>query len=112
MENINQVTRYHRIGRKNESARKEVVIYVRGNSEKMQEIFCKLYAIDNDYRVLYTTRNIEDVNLCDKMLILDPSRISRDRTEYEKIKKDLKVRGIEVESVAKSDSDIHNIFSA
>ena len=107
MENITQVVRYFRKNR-----RDEVVIYVRGNNEAMQEIICKLYAVDNDYRVLYTTRNIEDINLCDIVLVADPSRISRDRMEYTKIVKNLKERNIKVESVAKEDSDIHNIFSA
>lgn len=107
MENSTQVVRYFRKNR-----RDEAVIYVRGNNEAMQEIICKLYAVDNDYRVLYTTRNIEDVNLCDIVLVADPSRISRDRKEYTRIVKGLKTKGIEVESVAKSNSDIHDIFTA
>ena len=69
-------------------------------------------AVDKDYSVLYVTRNLEDVNLCDILLVADPSRISRNQKEYVKIVKGLKARGIEVESVAKGDSDIHNIFSA
>ena len=107
MENITQVVRYFRKNR-----RDEVVIYVRGNNEAMQEIICKLYAVDNDYRVLYTTRNIEDINLCDIVLVADPSRISRNQKEYVKFVKRLKVKGIKVESVAKGDSDIHGIFTA
>ena len=82
MENITQVVRYFRKNR-----RDEVVIYVRGNNEAMQEIICKLYAVDNDYRVLYTTRNIEDINLCDIVLVADPSRISRNQKEYVKFVK-------------------------
>lgn len=102
-----EVVRYFRKNR-----RDEAVIYVRGNNEAMQEIVCKLYAVDKDYSVLYVTRNLEDVNLCDILLVADPSRISRNQKEYVKIVKGLKARGIEVESVAKGDSDIHNIFSA
>lgn len=107
MENTTKIVRYFR-----KNKREDVVIYVRGNNEAMQEIICKLYAVDNDYRVLYATRNIEDVNLCDVVLVADPSRISRDRMEYTKIVKNLKARGIRVESVAKGDSDIHGIFTA
>lgn len=107
MEKINEATQYFRKNKRN-----NVVIYVRGNNETMQEIICKLYAVDNDYRVLYVTRHLEDVNLCDTMLIANPSRISRDRIEYEKIVKDLNTRGIKVESVVKNDSDIYNIFTA
>ena len=107
MENMTKVVRYFRKNR-----REDVVIYVRGNNEAMQEIICKLYAVDNGYRVNYVTRHLEDVNLCDIMLVADPSRISRDRMKYEKIVRDLKARGIEVESVAKDNSDIHDIFTA
>ena len=107
MENKIQVVRYFRKNR-----RKDVAIYVRGNNEAMQEIVCKLYAVDKDYSVRYTTRHLEDVNFCDIVLVADPSRISRNRMEYTKIIKDLKAKGIEVESVAKENSDIHDIFSA
>lgn len=83
---------------------KKAVIYVRGNKTKMQEIFCRLYASDKGYKILYATSNIDDVNLCDVMLISNPSRISRDRLEYEKIVNNLKVRNIEVVSVSSQDN--------
>ena len=79
---------------------KKAVIYVRGNQEKMQEIVCRLYASDKGYKILYATNNIEDVNLCNVMLISNPSRITRNREEYENTVSKLKARGIEVESVA------------
>ena len=101
----------HIVGYRRKNRRDEVVIYVRGNNEAMQEIMCKLYAVNNDYRVLYVTRNLDDVKNCDILLVANLSRISRNRMEYEKIVKELKKRDIEVESVAKGE-DIYNIFSA
>ena len=83
---------------------KKAIIYVRGNKTKMQEIFCRVYASDKGYKVVYVTSHIEDVNLCDVMLISNPSRISRNHLEYEKIVKKLKSKGIEVESVSTQDN--------
>ena len=91
---------------------KKAVIYVRGNQEKMQEIVCRLYASDKGYKILYATNNIEDINLCNVMLISNPSRISRNREEYENTVSKLKVRGIEVESVANQDESGDLLWTA
>lgn len=99
MKNANEVIRYFR---KNRS--EEAVIYVRGNNEKMQEIVCRLYASEKGYKITYVTSNLEDVNLCDILLITNPSRISRDSKQYYKTVKKLKERGIEVVSVASQDN--------
>lgn len=88
---------------------KKAVIYVRGNKTKMQEIFCRLYASDKGYKVLYATSNIDDVNLCDVMLVSNPSRISRDRLEYEEIVNKLKAKNIAVESAVDHDNAVDNI---
>lgn len=77
---------------------KKAVIYVRGQNKEMQEIFCRLYASDKGYKVLYATSNIEDVNLCDVLIVASVSRISRDQLEYHKIINKLKDKGITVES--------------
>ena len=77
----------------------EAVIYVRGANKEMQEMACKAYALDNNYEVLYTTQHIEDVKLCDVLLIVDPSRISRDQIEYYKIVNELNEKGIKVISI-------------
>jgi DNA invertase Pin-like site-specific DNA recombinase len=77
--------------------KKEAVIYVRGKNEEFQEMMCRLYAIDKDYEVSYVTKNIGDVNLCDVLLVTEPSRISRKATEYYEILKELKNKGIKVE---------------
>lgn len=83
---------------------KKAVIYVRGNKEKMQEIFCRLYASDKGYKITYVTNDINDVNLCDVLLISNPSRISRNHFEYQTIVNELKERGITVESIANHDN--------
>lgn len=87
---------------------KKAVIYVRGNKEKMQEIFCRLYASDKGYKITYVTSNIEDVNLCDVLLISNPSRISRNQLEYETIVNELKNRGITVESAVQHNNAVDN----
>ena len=87
---------------------KKAVIYVRGQKEKMQEIFCRLYASDKGYKITYVTSNLDDVNLCDVLLVSNPSRISRNQLEYEKIVNELKNRGIAVESVTHHDNSVDN----
>ena len=88
---------------------KKAIIYVRGNKEKMQEIICRLYASEKGYKILYATTNMDDVNLCDVLLISNPSRISRNHVEYEEIVLKLKKRGIQVESVANQDNDFESM---
>mgnify|MGYP003306762330 CR=1 FL=1 len=83
---------------------KKAVIYVRGHKEKMQEIFCRLYASDKGYKITYVTNNIDDVNLCDILLVANPSRISRDKFRYYEILDNLKAKGIKVESVSSQDN--------
>lgn len=73
-----------------------VIIYVRGHNEELQKTKCRLYAADKGYKVLYTTRHLEDVNLCDMVLVSDPSRISRNKLEYYRIVEEFNKRGIEV----------------
>ena len=77
----------------------EAVIYVRGNNKELQEAACRAYAFDNGYEVSYVTRHIEDINLCDVLLVVDHSRISRNSIEYHKIVNSLKEKGIEVISI-------------
>lgn len=88
---------------------KKAVIYVRGQKEKMQEIFCRLYASDKGYKVVYVTTNIDDVNLCDVLLLTNPSRISRNRLEYEEIVNKLKAKNIEVECAIDHENAVDNI---
>lgn len=98
MEKTTNVVRYIRKNRPTEA-----VIYVRGNNEEFQETMCRLYAVDKGYKVLYTTRNIEDVNLCDVLLIANSTRISRDKFKYYETVKRLKKKGIKVECAVDTD---------
>ena len=86
-------------------------IYIRGNNEEMQELMCRAYASYNGYKVLYVTRHINDVNLCDVMIVSDISRISRDSIEFVNIVNKLKDKGIKVESCSSEDI-VESIFSS
>jgi len=90
------------------------VIYVRGHDEEVetaQELKCRMYAKDKGYEVAYVTSHIEDVNLCDVLLVANFSRISRKQMEFVKIYKLFKARGIRIES-ATGQHDISKAFSA
>lgn len=91
--------------------RETAVIYVRGENEEMQELQCRAYANNKGYDVAYVTRHIEDVNLCDVLLVSNFSRISRKRMEFVKNYKLFKSRGIKIES-ATGKNDINHMFSA
>ena len=88
------------------------VIYVRGENEAAQELKCRAYAADKGYDVAYVTRHIEDVNLCDVLLVANFSRISLKQLEFVKAYKLFKARGIRVESVGSGEYGSNNIFSA
>lgn len=80
------------------------VIYVRGHNQEKQEAFCRVYAADKDYEVLFVTTDIKAVNNCDVLLIANRSRISRNRIECQTILNKLKKKGIEVVSVSNQDN--------
>lgn len=82
---------------------KKAIIYVRGHNQEKQEVFCKVYAMDKGYNVLFTTTDIADVNNCDILLVANHSRISRDKLKHYEILKDLKEKEIEVVSVLNQD---------
>lgn len=85
--------------------KKAAVIYVKeGGREAAQEFFCRVHAFDNDYEVLYVTKNLDDVNLCDVLLVTNHSVISRNEIEYYGIVNDLKENGIELEVVITEES--------
>ena len=106
MEKPIKVLHYIRRGRP-----ERAVIYVRGENEAAQELKCRVYAADNGYEIAYVTRHIEDVKLCDVLLVANFSRISRKQMELVKAYKMFKARGIRIESaVSKSHND--ELFSA
>lgn len=74
------------------------IIYVRGHNQEKQEIFCRLYAKEKGYKVKLVTTDINAVADCDVLLVSNPSRISRNRIEYQIIINKLKKMGIEVKS--------------
>ena len=106
MEEQTKVAHYIRRGRP-----EVAVIYVRGENEAAQELKCRAYAYDKGYEVAYVTRHIEDVNLCDVLLVANFSRISRKQMEFVKTYKLFKARGIRIES-ATGRSDISKMFTS
>ena len=88
----------------------KAVIYVQGVNEAEQEMKCRMYASDKGYEVAYVTRNIEDVKLCDVLIVANFSRISRKQIEFVKTYKYFKARGIRIESV--SGHEVGSLFSA
>lgn len=106
MKEQTKVAHYIRRGRP-----ERAVIYVRGENEAAQELKCRAYAADKGYEVEYVTRHIEDVNLCDVLLVANFSRISRKQMTFVKTYKLFKARGIRIESTT-GRSDISEMFSA
>lgn len=84
--------------------RKTAMIYVKDNDRKAeQKFFCLAYCLDNEYEVLSTTNNLDEVVGCDVMVVASPEMISRDRMKYYMVLDDLKAKGIEVEIVSVDD---------
>lgn len=83
---------------------KKAIIYVRGHNQETQEISCRAYAAEKGYKVNFVTSNIDDVNLCDVMIVSNASRVSRNSLEYHKTLNKLKEKGIAVESLASRDN--------
>ena len=79
---------------------KKAIIYVRGHNQETQEMFCRVYAADKGYKILFVTTDINTVAGCDILLVANHSRISRNRIEYQIIVNKLKKNGIEFESIS------------
>lgn len=74
------------------------MIYLKENDRKAaQRLLCMFHATDYEYEVLGETTNLEEVKDCDVLLIASASVLTRDRMEYEKIKKELNEKGIKIE---------------
>ncbi|MBR6642015.1 MAG: hypothetical protein IKL08_07475 [Clostridia bacterium] len=81
--------------------KKTAMIYVKDNDRKAeQKFFCLAYCLDNEYEVLSTTNDIDEVDNCDIMVVASPEMISRDRIEYYIVLDDLTAKGIKVEIVS------------
>ena len=67
------------------------VVYVRGNDEKKQELECCQHIITKGYQYCGTVNGIGGIvesivnGEVDVIVIVDESRIARDRAEYEQI---------------------------
>lgn len=85
------------------------VIYVRGNKKEMQEMFCTLCAVERGYKVAFATDNLDDVKDCNILIVTNPSRISRNETEYHEIANAFKEKGIEVEFAVDNENLIENL---
>lgn len=85
---------------------KKAIIYVRGNNKEMQEVYCKLYAAEACYKILFVTDDIEKVSGCDVLLISNPTRISRNSIKYYETVNEFKKKSIAVESVAHHDNAV------
>ena len=76
---------------------KRAMIYVRGEAEAEQELFCSLHALKRDYDIIGTVKDLEEVKNCDVLIVINASRISRKTEEYHTKINEFKKRGIEVE---------------
>lgn len=105
MEKPMKIAHYIRRGRP-----ERAVIYVRGENEAAQELKCRAYAADKGYEVSFVTRHIEDVKLCDVLLVANFSRISRKQIKFVRTYKYFKARGIRIESA--TGHEVDSMFSA
>lgn len=85
------------------------VIYVRGNKKEMQEMFCTLCAVERGYKIAFATDNLDNVKDCNILIATNPSRISRNETEYRDIVNNFKEKGIEVEFAVDNENLIENL---
>lgn len=76
---------------------KRAMIYVRGEAEAEQELFCSLHALERDYDIVGTVKDLEEVKNCDVLIVINASRISRKTEEYYTKVNEFKKRGINVE---------------
>ena len=89
--------------------KEEAVIYVRGDKKEMQEILCRLCAINKEYKVVLVTDDINEVKNCDVLLTTSPSRINRDESKCHKILNEFEEKNIKVEFVVEYDGLIDDL---
>ena len=74
---------------------------------------CRVYAASKGYKVLYVTRDIKDVNLCDILLVANDSIISDEQIKYIDDSNKLREKEIEEQeqffSLAIDDVSLHEI---
>lgn len=80
-----------------------VVIFTRGNDKVAQKLQCLFYAKFKDYNVIEIVSNTHELSKLvvnakiDTILMTDPSRLTRDRMEYESIQNMLRGYGVTIE---------------
>ena len=89
--------------------KEEAVIYVRGDKKEMQEVLCRLCAINNEYEVVLVTDDINEVKNCDVLLATSPSRISRDESKLHEILNEFEKKNIKVEYFVEYNSLIDDL---
>lgn len=73
------------------------MIYIRGEAEAQQELFCMVHALERDYKVVGVVKDLEEVKDCEVLIVINASRISRKTEEYHTKINEFKKRGIKVE---------------
>lgn len=73
------------------------VIYISGERQIEQKLFCQMYALENHYHVLNITENIEDIDNCDVIIISNRSKFLKLEEEHNDIVSELRNKGIKIE---------------
>ena len=66
-------------------------------AEAEQELFCMIHALERDYKVVGVVKDLEEVEDCEVLIVINASRISRKTEEYYTKINEFKKQGIEVE---------------
>ena len=80
-----------------------VAIFTRGNEKAAQKLQCLIYAKFKDYNVVEVVSSTKELSKLvvnaeiDTIIMTDPSRLTRDRMEYESIQHMLRGYGVTIE---------------
>lgn len=80
-----------------------VAVFTRGNDKAAQKLQCMFYAKFKDYNVVEFVSSTHELSKLvvnakiDTILMTDPSRLTRDRMEYESIQNMLRGYGVTIE---------------
>lgn len=78
-------------------------ILTRGNEKAAQKLQCLIYAKFKDYNVVEVVNNTQELSKLvanakiDTILMTDPSRLTRDRMEFESMQQMLRGYGVTIE---------------
>lgn len=80
-----------------------VAVFTRGNDKAAQKLQCMIYAHFKDYEVVEVVNNTQELSKLvvnakiDTILMTDPSRLTRDRMEFESMQHILRGYGVTIE---------------